>query len=339
MALSPPEVRLPSGRHSPLWRLLVRVGAALALVVFVALVAYAGRDGYRDAAGGEVSLLDAFYYATVSISTTGYGDIIPITDGTRLATAVLVTPARILFLIILVGTTLEVLAERTRKVWQERAWRRTLTDHTIICGFGTKGRAAIKTLLARGHDRSAIVVVDNQGDAVEDATRAGFGVVHGDAGRAAVLEAAGVRDARAVVVAAERDDAAVLVTLTARELNPCVLITAAAREDENVHLLRQSGADAVILSSGAAGRLLGQAVDTPRVVEVLEDLISVGSGLDLVERTVGPDDAGPIAAYHPSAPVMGVIRDSRFLRFDDERAAQLQPGDRVICLCSNEDDV
>ena len=51
---------------------------------------------------------------------------------------------------------------------------------------------------------------------------------------------------------------------------------AAAREEENVHLLKQSGADSVILSSAAAGRLLGQAVHSPQTVEVLEDLLSVG---------------------------------------------------------------
>ena len=95
-----------------------------------------------------------------------------------------------------------------------------------------------------------------------------------------------------MIVATDRDDAAVLVTLTARELDPDATIVAAAREAENVHLLKQSGADSVILSSAAAGRLLGQAVHSPQTVEVLEDLLSVGSGIDLVEREVGEAEAG-----------------------------------------------
>ncbi len=336
MPFTPPDIRLPSSRHSPLWRLSARLAAALGLVVFVTMLAYLDRDEYRDAADSEVSLLDCFYYATVSISTTGYGDITPVSDSARLMTSLLTTPARILFLIILVGTTVEVLATRTRKLWREKAWRRTLHDHTIVCGFGTKGRAAVETLLARDHPASSIVVVDSRSDAVDDANRSGFGVVHGDAGRASVLEAAGVRDASAVIVAAERDDASVLITLTARELNPGVPISAAAREEENVHLLKQSGANAVILSSGAAGRLLGQSVDTPNVVAVLEDLISVGRGLDLTERTIGREDAGPIADHHARAPVIGLVRGSEFLRFDEDRAKVLQVGDRVICLCSND---
>ena len=111
------------------------------------LLAYLGRDGYIDPEDDTISLLDAFYYSTVSITTTGYGDIRPVSDGARLVTTVIVTPARVLFLILLVGTTLEVLTERTRDVYRLSRWRKTLKDHVIICGFGTKGRAAATTLL------------------------------------------------------------------------------------------------------------------------------------------------------------------------------------------------
>ncbi len=63
---------------------------------------------------------------------------------------VLVTPLRVLFLIILVGTTLEVLTERTREDFRLKRWRTNLRDHTVVVGFGTKGRSAIQTLCATG---------------------------------------------------------------------------------------------------------------------------------------------------------------------------------------------
>jgi len=145
-------------------------------------------------------------------------------------------------------------------------------------------------------------------------------------------------DAAAVIVATDRDDSAVLVTLTARELDPTATIVAAAREEENLHLLKQSGADSVILSSGAAGRLLGQAVHSPRTVEVLEDLLSVGSGLDLVEREVGSHESGrAVTDVYPGEPILAIIRGDELLRFDDERVATVREGDRVICLCANDD--
>ena len=335
MTVAHPTVQLPVGDAGPLKRLLIRMAAAFALLMFVTLVAYLGRDGYQDNANDNapVGFLDALYYSTVSITTTGYGDITPVTDEARLVTTVLVTPARIVFLIILIGTTIEVLTERTRAAVRERVWRSGLKDHTIVIGFGTKGRAAVQTLLARGTPKERIVVIDANADAIEEATRAGLAAIHGTASRATVLETAGVRDAASVIVATDRDDSAVLVTLTARELDPSATIVAAAREEENVHLLKQSGADSVILSSGAAGRLLGQAVHSPQTVEVLEDLLNVGTGLDLLELEVPPEaDGRTLDEAYPGKRVIAVVRDGHVLRFDDERIATVRHGDRLICL-------
>jgi voltage-gated potassium channel len=330
------DIRLPRSDRSPLEYLLRRVAIAVGLITFTAMIAYLDRGGYRDANGTPVGLLDAFYYSTVSVTTTGYGDVIPVTDRARLLTTLLVTPARILFLIILVGTTLEVLAERTRTHYRERIWRKTLRDHIIVCGFGVKGQAAVATMLAHGNETAAIVVIDERVEAVEDARRRGHAGVVANASASSALEAAGIREAAAVVVAPDRDDTAVLITLTARELNPGARIVASVREGENAHLLEQGGADSVVVSSGAAGRLLGHAVRSPKVVQVLEDLLSVGEGLDVMEREVTTDEAGrPLAELPATAPVIAVVRGDDVLRFDDPRASELRAGDRLVCLCTN----
>ncbi len=201
-------------------RIAQRLVIALGLVVFVALLAYADRGGYADAAEDGVSLLDCFYYATVTVTTTGYGDVRPEGDAARLLTTLLVTPARVLFLIVLVGTTLELLAEHTRSAYRLARWRSTLSGRTIVCGFGSKGRAAVHELLARGVECEQIVVIEEDPDARERAVLLGLAVVAGDATRTDVLREAGVVEADAVIVAPDRDDAAVLMTLTARELNP-----------------------------------------------------------------------------------------------------------------------
>lgn len=329
-------LRLPKAARGPGASLARRLVIALGLVVFVAGVAYADRNGYRDAAGGTVGILDAFYYATVSITTTGYGDIIPVTDRSRLLTTLLVTPARILFLILLVGTTLEVLAETSRAAVREKIWRKKLRDHVIVCGYGTKGRSAIEVLQAHGRKPADFLVIDAAPDRVEEASRNGFATLHGDASRASVLEAASIRAASVVIVASDRDDTAVLITLTAREHNPGAAIIAAVREQENRHLLLQSGANSVITSSEAAGRLLGFAAFSPDVVEILEDMLSVGTGLDVVERAVENGDVGRSLAELPAtAPVLAVARDGELLRFDDSRIGILREEDRLICLCAN----
>ena len=331
----PVSVELPGSQRSPLRHIAVRLAAALGLVAFVALLTYFGRSGYVDPAGDSIGLLDAFYYSTVSITTTGYGDIRPESDGARLVTTVLVTPARVLFLIILVGTTLEILAERSREAIRRNRWRKTLNDHVIICGFGTKGQSAVSTLRDKGCTASEIVVIDELADARARATAWELAAVAGSVSSTDALREAGIERARAVVVAVDRDDTAVLATLTARELNPRVSIVAAVREEENVHLLKQSGASSVITTASAAGRLLGHAVDAPRVTEVLEDLLSVGEGLDIAEHIVASGEAGPIDALEPEGLALGVLRNDELMRFDDPRAAHVRAGDRVIFLHSH----
>jgi voltage-gated potassium channel len=334
MALPDTHVELPAGRRHPLRTIGERLAVAVGLIVLVALLAYFGSDGYYDPEEDGISLLDAFYYSTVTITTTGYGDIRPVSDGARLVTTVIVTPARILFLILLVGTTLEVLTERTRAAYRLTRWRKTLNDHVIICGFGTKGRAAAGTLLAHGYRPEQIVVVDEDASARSKATSMGMAAVAGSATTQHALHDAGIADAAAVVVAVDRDDSAVLATLTARELNPRVTIAAAVREDENAHLLHEGGANSVITSSSSAGRLLGLATTTPDVAQVIEDLLSVGAGLDIVERPVTEAEVGPLEGLRSRNPVVAVSRGGELLRFDDPRAERLEPGDALVEVVS-----
>jgi voltage-gated potassium channel len=331
------NIHFPSRTGSPAralgWRLLI----ALALIALVTLVAFADRGGYRDL-DGSVSLLDCLYYATVSITTTGYGDIVPVSDSARLLTTFVVTPLRVLFLILLVGTTLEFLASATRANLRRRLWRRKLHDHIVICGFGTKGRSALRSLIGTGTSLDQIVVIDERPEAIEIATRDGVTAVLGNAARRDVLIEAAVAEAVAIVVATDRDDTSVLVTLTARELAPDATITAAAREEDNVPLLRHSGANTVVTSASAAGRLLGLGTSAPEVVETLEDLLSSGSGIDLVAEVVGPDQAGPIAEADQrcGGPVLMVYRDGRALRRGQDDLDEVKPGDKVVhVLCQD----
>ncbi len=330
------NIHFPSRAGSPARALLWRLALALLLIGLVTLVAYADRGGYRDL-DGSVSLLDCLYYATVSITTTGYGDIVPVSDSARLLTTFVVTPLRVLFLILLVGTTLEFLASATRANLRRRIWRRKLHDHVVICGFGTKGRSALQSLLGTGTPLDQIVVIDDRTEAVEIATRDGVTAVLGDATRRDVLNEAAVPGASAVIVATDRDDTSVLVTLTARELAPRATITASAREEDNVPLLRHSGADTVVTSASAAGRLLGLGTDSPEVVATLEDLLSSGSGIDLVAEVVGEAEAGPIeqADARCGGPVLMAYRGGKPLKRGDAELAEVKPGDKVVHVVCN----
>ena len=327
-------MQLAHTEQSPFRQVGKRVVIATVVLVTTVLLVYFDRDGYRDNSGDELSLLDATYYATVSLSTTGYGDITPVTPGARLVNILIITPLRVLFLLILIGTTLEALTARSREEFRVRRWRSSVRQHVVVCGYGTKGRSAIRALLANGTEKELIVVVDPSPTAIDEANSMGFTGIVGDAGRADVLRRTSIEKARAVVVAANRDDTAVLITLTVRQLNPTVPITASVREEENASLLRQSGADSVITSSSTSGRLLGLATDSPRVVAVVEDLLTSGHGLDLSQRTVTSAEVG-MGARQLRDVVLSVTRGGRTLRFDDPKIGTLQSEDVLVVVRSH----
>jgi voltage-gated potassium channel len=327
-------VRIAHDELSPTRQVLQRlVGATFVLLLTVAIV-YLDRDGYRDNNGDGVDLLDAFYYTTVTLSTTGYGDIAPFTDGARLVNLLVITPLRILFLIILIGTTLEALTARTREEFRIRRWRSRVRQHVIVCGYGTKGRSAIRSLQANGTPLEQIVVVDPEPRAIDEANSLGLNGIVGDASRTDVLRRASIERARAVIVAANRDDASVLITLTVRQLNPSVPITTSVREEENAQLLRQSGADTVITTSATSGRLLGLSTDAPRVVATVEDLVTGGQGLDLQQRRVSAGEVG-LGPRQLRDIVLSVTRGGRTLRFDDPLIGTLEPEDVLVVVRSH----
>lgn len=318
------ETSVPRRLTTPLRAILRRLLFAVGLVVFIAIVVRLGRDGYTDVTGEPIDFLDALYYASVTVTTTGYGDITAVTTGTRLATLLLITPARIVFLILLVGTTVEVLTDQTRHILRTNRWRKRVDDHIVICGFGATGQSAADDLLTRGRSPDAIVVVDVDEGAITKANRRGFVGVRGDATLTSVLQEAMIERAHGVIVTPNRDDTAVLVTLTARELNPTATIVTGGREHENIHLLRQGGADEVIDATSAVGRMLGFAMESPKAVRVLDDLIDAGTGLELVECGV--------EELTNDTTLVAIVRNGVRLPPEAVVPSLVQPGDRLVVV-------
>lgn len=325
------RISLPEHVRSPLWELGRRLLAALAILAGTVVLVWLDRDGYRDSNGDGISLIDTIYYTTVTLSTTGYGDIAPASDRARLINALVITPARIGFLVLLIGTTIEVLTTQGRELIRVSRWRKHMDHHVVVVGYGTKGRSAVDTLVSNGLSREAIVIVDPGRPALEDAHADGIAVVTGDATRREVLKRAGVDHADQVIVTTDRDDTNVLTTLTVRQLNPDAWIVAAAREQENAPLMKQSGANSVITSSDAVGRLLGLSSLSPTLGSVMEDLLTYGEGLEVAERDLLVTEVGKQPQQLPDQ-VIAVVRDERVFRYFDPAVTQLARGDRLVVV-------
>ncbi|MDO5682760.1 MAG: potassium channel family protein [Propionibacteriaceae bacterium] len=326
-------VSLPNRGTTPARELMLRGLVGLMLLTIITLVVWVDRGSYSDNVNQDgIGFIDALYYATVTMTTTGYGDITPTSPHARVINAIVITPLRIIFLVLLVGTTLEVLATEGRRALIDSRWRKRMRNHIVVVGYGTKGRTAVSTLARQGRDISKVVVIDGRPSAIVDANLDGVAAIEGDATRREVLRRAEISKAREVIITLDRDDSTILVTLTARQLNPRAHLVVAVREEQNVSLLRQSGADSVVTSSDMVGRLLGMSAISPNIGTMLEDLLTSGEGLELSERQVTPEEVGRNPGEITEERVIAVVRNKTLRRYFDPTVARLEPGDQLVVV-------
>lgn len=207
-----------------------------------------------------------------------------------------------------------------------------MRNHTVVIGYGTTGQSAIATLLRGSLTPDRIVVIDADSLAVAEANVQGLAAFEGDATSRDVLRRAELAKAREVIITVGRDDTAILTTLTVRQLNRGAHVVVAVRDAENVPLIRQSGADSVVTSSDAVGRLMGLSSISPQLGEVIEDLLSSGAGLEIHQRLVTAAENGLPAKQLPGEKVLAVIRNRTLRRFFETGAEVLQTGDEIVAV-------
>lgn len=333
MRPGPPQRQLTLRRpaRTPAWvQIGWRVLLVLGLLGLAVGVHWLDRDGLRDSAGGEISLVDILYFTMISVTTTGYGDIVPVTERARMFDAFVVTPIRVFVVLIFFGTAYTFLIRRTWDRWRMRIIQKNLTGHIVIAGFGVTGREAAEELIARGAPAEKLVVIDCLAEAVQEAETLGCTVLQGDATRDATLEEVRIREAQSMIVTAGRDDTSILITLTARHLAPALCISTTIRAEDNELLARQAGATTVVNPISFAGLLLAGSCRGTRATEYITDLASAAGRVQLVERPLDASEAGkPLSALTTGLGVR-IFRGGESYGFWEPQAQQLQPGDTIV---------
>jgi len=316
----------------PVWAdFAIRIGAALGLVFIVVMVHWADRAGLKDTHDGVISFLDVVYFTMISITTTGFGDIAPVSDRARLVEAVIVTPIRVAVIYIFVGTAYNFFIKRSWETWRMARIQERLKDHIVVLGYGISGSESVQELIARGTDPTCIVVIDRDTARLAEAEAAGCNVMEGDATRDETLSAVRVEQARAVLVSAGRDDTTILIVLTANHLAPHVPITAVVRAADNELLARQAGADNVINPVRFTGLLLAGSAEGEHLAEYMADLASVSGKVQLLERPVAPSEIGrPLDRLDSRGRGLRIYRQGRAIGFWEKEALAMEAGDVIV---------
>lgn len=310
--------------------LLLRAGLAIALMGIALAGHWFDRDGLRDNYDGHVSFVDILYFTAITITTVGYGDIVPVTPEARLFDTFIVTPIRLFVWLIFLGTAYTFVLQRTWDRIRTRMIDKTLRNHIIVCGFGSGGEAAVTELIRQGVVPRTIVVIDSAPERVAAAVELGATGLTGDATHNATLAAARVDCARALLVSPGRDDTAALVVLSARQLNHDIPISANVRAVENEDLVRQAGAGSIINPVSLGGHLLARSSTHRGAVDYIRDLAAADGRVALHERVAADAEVGrPLRSIGPGLGVR-LVRRGQPIGFWEEAADKIEAGDFII---------
>lgn len=253
------------------WRIVaVRAGIAAALLIVAFCLLWFDRDGLRDNVDGHLGFSDVVYFTMITITTVGYGDIVPVSDRARLIDAFLITPIRLFIWLIFLGTAFDLLFKQSWGRWRMRQIQKGLCNHILVAGFGRSGGKAVDDLLARGTDPAGIVVIDCDAEQVERAKSLGIAAMQGDASDNHILAAVHIDRASALIISAGRDDSSILIILTARAMAPDLPIAVSIQSEDNEDIAEHAGANTVVNPVRVVGGLLADAVESGRALRCSE---------------------------------------------------------------------
>jgi voltage-gated potassium channel len=309
---------------------LIQVLALTILVITFGTAGYMGIEGWN--------FLDSLYMTIITLSTVGFREVHEVSLRGKLFTIVLIFGG--------VGTVLYALSTGARVILEGELKEifgrkklekkiKELRDHYIVCGYGRMGKIIARELLS---ERVKFVVIEKAPASL--AEKDDVLLMGGDATRDNVLREAGIERARGLISVLPTDAENLLVVLSARGLNPNLLIVARAAEEDSEQKFLRAGATKVVSPYHIGGLRMAHTVLKPTVVDFIEFatrsgnielqmqeiLIQEGSGLvglTLEECGIGRD-LGVI--------IVAIKQSTGDTRFNPTFKSTIKPGDMLIAL-------
>ncbi|MDY0012304.1 MAG: potassium channel family protein [Rhodocyclaceae bacterium] len=325
------EPRAPriGGRLTQLPRILSRI--YIATGVLLGMVAL-GTLGFYLIGDDRTTWSDAFYMTLITLTTVGYGEIVPIVGFWDRLFAGLVALAgfgAVTFLftsltIFFMESDLDYTLRRRR---MERQIKK-LKGHYIICGFGRVGRNVAHELITT---HRPFVAIDLEESCLEAQRERFPGLLYlqGDGSDDDVLHAADIMDAVGVFAVTDDDSRNLMIVLTAKQLNPEVRVVARCHEVRNTPKLKKAGADVVVSPDFTGGMRIASSMVRPHVVSFLDEMLRSDQTYRLEEVAVPlgfqPRYLGDMDVAGCNVVLMG-IRQGRDFVFNPPRDFALEPG-------------
>jgi len=267
------------------------------LMVLVMLI---GTLGYHYIGGPQYTWMDCFYMTFITVATIGFGEIVDLSQspGGRLFTVFIAISGIGTMTYMLSTVTAFILEGDINEVWRRKKMQskiNKLRDHYIVCGVGRVGSNVAHELATTGRH---CVVVDTDLPHIERylEKHPEQMYLHGDGTDNDILLAAGVHRARGVFAVASDDGQNLVISLSAKQLNPKLRVVARCHDVKNVEKTRRAGADEIVSPDFTGGLRIVSAMVRPNVVSFLDEMIKSDNNLRMEEIIVPSGFSGKTLA-------------------------------------------
>lgn len=283
------------------------------------------------------SILEAFYMTIITISTTGFKEVRPLSNAGMIVT-ILIIISGVITIAYTGGKAAQLIIE-TQLFRRKRMSKQVgeLKNHYIVCGYGRMGREVCETLL---ENNELFVVIDNAQAKIDELVEKGILFINGDASSDSVLIQAGIETAKGLAAVVKSDAENVFVTLTARELNKSIYIVARAIEDRTESKLLKAGANRVVKPYEIGGKRIVHLLLKPGVTDFIEDVarkrgmnihmeeISITKPCSLVNKTLAES---PLRKDF-NVMVIAINKSNSSFIYNPRSVEKIEIGDKLIVI-------
>ena len=318
-----------------IWRRLAPPG-----IVILAVMA-CGTVGYRLIGGSQTTIIDALYMTFITVATIGYGEIVDLSHspGGRVFTMIIASAGIASFTYVLSTLTAFIVEGDINQALRRRRMQKQidrLRDHYIICGIGRVGANVAHELSVTGRDY-VVVDISQQNIDTHLERYAGTPWIVGDGSEDEVLIRAGIARVRGVFAITGEDSKNLVITLSAKSLNPGIRVVARCHEINYMEKIRKVGADAIVSPDFTGGMRIASSMIRPQVVSFLDEMLRSDDKLRVEEIHVSPAFAGrtlgSLGLRGPDYMLLAVRAEGRWL-FNPQDGFALQPGNSLVFMTS-----
>lgn len=289
----------------------------------------------------DMSFLDAVYMTIISITTTGFAEIKPLSKPGRIFTIFLIITG-VVTIAYAGGKAAQIVIET--HIFRRRRMSKKLENignHYIVCGYGRMGQSICEGLKDANEQ---FVVVENNQDKIDLLIEMGFLFVNGDATSDDVLLKAGIERAKGLVAVIKTDAENVFATLSAKELNPGVFVVARAVDEGTEPKLIKAGADRVVKPYDLGGNRMVQLLLRPNVMDFIDVVARSDKGVDigLEEINVLPDSMlnGKSLAESPirkelNIMIIAIVKGDGNFIYNPKSSTIIEEGNKLIAIGEN----